>query len=163
MSPNRKIPDFVWQWIKVLNNRIASRYSERFMAADLVLLLVTTGRKSGLSRTTPLQYEEMNGNYIVGSARGQDADWYKNILACPEVIVQVKANTYRANAIAITDPDQIADFLEFRLKRRPRMIKTLMCMEGLPTQFGREDLVAFAKNKALVEIQPVEEIFHPVK
>jgi deazaflavin-dependent oxidoreductase (nitroreductase family) len=163
MSPNRKIPDFVWRWIKVLNNRISSRYGERFIAGDLVLLLITTGRKSGLLRTTPLQYEEVNGNYFVASARGKDADWYKNILACPEVIVQVKSKSYRANAKAITDPDQMADFLELRLKRRPRMIKAIMRMEGLPSQFDREDLVAFAENKALVEIQPVEEIIHQVK
>ena len=162
MSLNRKIPDFAWQWIKVLNKRISSRYSERFIAGDLVLLLITTGRKSGLQRTTPLQYEEVNGNYFVASARGKDADWYKNILACPEVIVQVKSKSYQANAKAITDPDQMADFLELRLKRRPRMIKTIMRMEGLPSQFDREDLVAFAENKALVEIQPVEEIFHQV-
>lgn len=45
----------------------------------IVLLLTTMGRKSGLPRVTPLQYEEINGDYYLGSARGLKADWLRNI------------------------------------------------------------------------------------
>jgi hypothetical protein len=40
----------------------------------LVLLLTTTGRKSGKPRVVPLQYEEIDGKICVGSSRGLKAD-----------------------------------------------------------------------------------------
>ena len=40
------------------------------LVGKIILLLTTTGRKSGLKRITPLQYEEIDGKYYLGSARG---------------------------------------------------------------------------------------------
>ena len=51
----------------------------------LVLLLTTTGRKSGLPRVTPLQYELIDGAYYVGAALGLKADWLRNLQADPRV------------------------------------------------------------------------------
>lgn len=48
-----------------------------------ILLLTTTGRKSGFPHTTPLQFEVVNGAYYIGSARGKQADWFRNIRAKP--------------------------------------------------------------------------------
>ena len=56
----------------------------------IILLLTTTGRKSGQKRITPLQYEEIDGKYYLGSARGTKSDWYRNIQADGRVEVQVK-------------------------------------------------------------------------
>jgi len=44
----------------------------------LVLLLTTQGRKSGLPRVTPLQYEVIDGLNYLGSSLGEKADWYRN-------------------------------------------------------------------------------------
>jgi len=37
------------------------------LVGRLILLLTTTGRKTGLARTMPLQYEEVDGAYYVES------------------------------------------------------------------------------------------------
>ena len=47
----------------------------------IILLLTHTGRKSGKRYVTPLQYEQMDGAFYVGSARGQQADWVQNVLS----------------------------------------------------------------------------------
>jgi hypothetical protein len=52
----------------------------------LVLLLTTTGRRSGLPRVTAQQYEELDGDIYLGSSRGTSADWVKNVLAHPRMI-----------------------------------------------------------------------------
>jgi len=83
----------------------------------VVLLLTTTGRKTGLPRVTPLQYEEIDGTFYLGSSRGQKADWFRNILANPHVEVRVKSRRFRGMAETVTDPLRIADFLELRLSR----------------------------------------------
>jgi deazaflavin-dependent oxidoreductase (nitroreductase family) len=58
-----------------------------------VLLLTTTGRKSGKQWTTPLGYFEDNGAYIItASNAGADRDpsWFFNLKSNPIVNIQVK-------------------------------------------------------------------------
>lgn len=120
----------------------------------LILLLITTGRKTGQPRTTPLQYEEINGNFYLGSALGQKADWFKNILANPQVEVCVKSKRFRGVAEPVTDPVRIADFLELRLKRHPLIIGVILRSEGLPQNPDRAQLEAYASQLAMVVIHP---------
>lgn len=122
----------------------------------LILLLTTTGRRSGLPRVTPLQYEEVDGAFYVGSARGVKADWFRNIVCNPRVRVQVGSRAFEAAAEAVTDPCRIADFLELRLRRHPRMIGAILRAEGMPAPPGRRDLEAYAKRSALVVIRRIE-------
>jgi deazaflavin-dependent oxidoreductase (nitroreductase family) len=120
----------------------------------LILLLTTTGRKSGQPRVTPLQYEEANGVIMVGSARGAKSDWFRNIVAEPHVVVQVKSRRFSGLAEPITDPKRIADFLELRLARHPRIVGAILRSEGLPDPPGRADLEAYAVRLAMVVIRP---------
>jgi deazaflavin-dependent oxidoreductase (nitroreductase family) len=120
----------------------------------VVLLLTTTGRKSGLARVTPLQYEEINGCIYVASARGTKADWYRNIVANPNVKIRVKARQFDGAAEPVTDPERIADFLEYRLSKHPRMIGFIMSREGVSKKPTRIELEKHAEGKALVVIRP---------
>ena len=66
-----------------------------------ILLLTTTGRKSGKRFTTPLIYGEDGGRYlIVGSRGGADhhPQWYHNLVAKPEIEVQVLGDKFKARA-----------------------------------------------------------------
>ncbi len=57
-----------------------------------VLLLTTTGRKSGKAHTTPLGWFGHDGGYvIVASNAGQPKNpaWYLNLVSNPQVTVQV--------------------------------------------------------------------------
>jgi deazaflavin-dependent oxidoreductase (nitroreductase family) len=153
MATKSRIPNFFWQLMKLLNRHLAARASQKRMS-HLVLLLTTTGRKSGLPRLTPLQYEEIDGVYYIGSARGTSADWYQNLVADPNVEVEIQGRCMPALAEAITDPTRIADFLEVRLARRPRMIRLMLRAEGLKGDFDRHELEALATGKALVALHP---------
>lgn len=138
-------------------NRLLIRFYDRGLGrllGHLILLLTTTGRKSGKRHTIPLQYEEMAGVYYVGSARGMQADWVRNILANPQVAVAVKARHFSAKAEVVTDTGRIADFLELRLCRHPRMVGRILAMEGLPAKPNRQQLAAYATRIALVVIRP---------
>ena len=65
------------------------------------LLLSVTGRKSGLTRTTPLVYFEDGGNYVVvgsdGAAR-RDPQWWKNLQENPRATVRVGRNKFSVRA-----------------------------------------------------------------
>jgi deazaflavin-dependent oxidoreductase (nitroreductase family) len=75
--------------MKWLNARMAANYQHGIGPTRMVLLLTTTGRKSGLPRTTPLQFEQVDGDIYIASARGLEADWFKNILTNRMVQVQL--------------------------------------------------------------------------
>ena len=76
-----------------------------FAGGAPVVLLTTTGRKSGQPRTAPLLYLEDNGNIIVVASQGGMSTnplWFRNLEANPEVEIEIgkekrKARARRAN------------------------------------------------------------------
>ena len=76
-----------------------------FAGAPLILL-THTGAKSGIERTTPLVHTTDGDRIvIIASKAGSPAHphWYLNLLANPEVTVELPGETFRARATALTD------------------------------------------------------------
>ena len=66
-----------------------------------VLLLVTTGRKTGRERTTPLLYLEDGENLVIVASYGgapTHPAWYLNLMANPEARVEIEGRTLRVRA-----------------------------------------------------------------
>ena len=66
-----------------------------------VLLLTTTGRRSGRSRRTPVQYVTLEGEIHLVAAGGgspRAPGWWHNLSANPRVRVQIGAVEHRATA-----------------------------------------------------------------
>jgi deazaflavin-dependent oxidoreductase (nitroreductase family) len=66
-----------------------------------VLLLTTTGRRSGEPRTSPLIYGRHGDDYMVVASKGGSPEppaWYLNLSESPEVEVQVKGDRFKARA-----------------------------------------------------------------
>ena len=144
-------PKILYHAMRGLNARMAANYKRGIGPTSIVLLLTTTGRKTGLPRQTPLQFEIVDSLIYIASARGQEADWFKNMLANPQVHVQVQKREFDAVAEPITDPGRIADFLEMRLRRHNIMVRLIMHLfDGLPLHFQRADLEEISRQKALV-------------
>ena len=65
----------------------------------ITLLLTTTGRKSGEQRTTPLIYQEHDGDYLIVASNGGEDNppaWYLNLQEDPTAHVQVKGDKFDA-------------------------------------------------------------------
>jgi deazaflavin-dependent oxidoreductase (nitroreductase family) len=74
-----------------------------------VVLLTTTGRKSGRRITTPLVYlQEGERRFVFASKAGSPAhpDWYLNLAANPSVTVEVGTETYDATAVVVTGEER---------------------------------------------------------
>ena len=66
-----------------------------------VLILTTTGRRTGEERSTPLIYGKYGDNYVVVASKGgaeEHPAWYLNLSASPEVTVQVRGDRFKARA-----------------------------------------------------------------
>ncbi len=73
-----------------------------------LLLLTTSGAKSGEPRIAPLGYWEEDGRYIVlASMMGapHHPAWYHNLVAHPDVTVEVGSERFSARASATTGPE----------------------------------------------------------
>jgi deazaflavin-dependent oxidoreductase (nitroreductase family) len=73
-------------------------------AGGTLLLLTTTGARSGEPRTVPLGYSRDGDRYlVVASNAGAEhhPGWYHNLLAHPEVTVEVGDQTFQARASTI--------------------------------------------------------------
>jgi deazaflavin-dependent oxidoreductase (nitroreductase family) len=65
------------------------------------LLLTTTGRSSGAPQQLPLIYGRAGDRYVIVASRGGAPDhpgWYKNLVAKPDVRLQVAAERFAARA-----------------------------------------------------------------
>ena len=77
------------------------------MNRDRLLLLTTTGRRSGQQRTTPMMFERDGEDLVViASNMGAPAhpDWYLNLVAQPAVTVEVNGEHFEADAVTISGP-----------------------------------------------------------
>src|SRR5271170_7226744 len=73
------------------------------------LLLTTTGRKSGEKFVFPLFYGEDGDSYIVVASKGgapKHPVWYLNLVANPEVDVQVGTKTMKARARTVSGEER---------------------------------------------------------
>ena len=67
-----------------------------------MMLLTTTGAKSGQARTTPVVYTRDGERLVIIASKAgapTHPDWYRNLVANPEVVVEVGEETFSARAV----------------------------------------------------------------
>jgi deazaflavin-dependent oxidoreductase (nitroreductase family) len=82
---------------RATGGRLTGRFATR-----PILLLTTTGARTGLPRTVPLVYTTDGDSLVVIASKGGEPtnpDWYHNLVANPIVTVELPGDTYRARAI----------------------------------------------------------------
>lgn len=91
------------------------------MAGIRVLLLTTTGRKSGKKHTTPLGCFEAEGGYvIIGSNSGAKASpgWFYNLKSSPHATIEIGAQRLEVDA-EIAGPDKRPQLWERLIELSP--------------------------------------------
>ncbi len=74
-----------------------------------VLLLTTTGRKSGRKRTTPLTHQRDGDNYVVIASNGghdNHPTWYLNLRSNPDAEILIGREKTRVRAEIANDEDR---------------------------------------------------------
>jgi deazaflavin-dependent oxidoreductase (nitroreductase family) len=99
------------------------------MAGRSLILLNTTGAKSGEARTTVLGFGRDGENFVVvasNNAAPEDPSWYRNLQAKPEGSVEIGAEKIKIRARTARGPE------------RERMKALLPYFEGQQKQTKRE-------------------------
>ncbi len=79
------------------------------MAGAPILLLTTTGRRSGNEHTTPVGFVDAGGRLVIAAANGgSDAhpDWFLNLERDPSVTIEVPGATIRSRATVASEPER---------------------------------------------------------
>ena len=79
-----------------------------FEGANL-LLLTTTGAKSGQKRTSPVMYLPDNNRFIIFASKAgapTNPDWYHNLIAHPEATSEVGTETFPVTATVVTGEER---------------------------------------------------------
>jgi deazaflavin-dependent oxidoreductase (nitroreductase family) len=74
-----------------------------------ILLLTTTGRRSGEQRTTPLIHRVDDDRWIVVASKGgapANPAWYENLRADPDATIEVRAETIPVRASTAAGPER---------------------------------------------------------
>ena len=80
----------------------------QFAGTDL-LLLHTTGAKSGLERVNPVAYFMDGERYVIIASKSgapTNPDWYHNLLTNPEVTIEVGTEQFQTVAHAAAEPER---------------------------------------------------------
>jgi deazaflavin-dependent oxidoreductase (nitroreductase family) len=74
-----------------------------------VLLLTTTGRRSGRARTTPLTYFEVGDDLVIVASNGgedQAPAWWLNLRDHPEATITIGTRSHSVSARTATDDER---------------------------------------------------------
>jgi deazaflavin-dependent oxidoreductase (nitroreductase family) len=110
-----------------------------FFERQPLLLLHHAGVKTGAERVNPLVYQQVGSNYaIFASAGGQprDPQWFRNVVASPDVTIEVGTSTVRARArvaagdertaIWVTQKERMPHFADYEKNAAPREIPVVL-------------------------------------
>jgi deazaflavin-dependent oxidoreductase (nitroreductase family) len=97
------------------NARIIAEFREnegqvggQFAGAPM-LLLHTKGAKTGQERVNPMMYLADGDRYLVFASKGgapTSPDWYHNLVAHPDVLVDLGTETFEAAAAVVTGAER---------------------------------------------------------
>jgi deazaflavin-dependent oxidoreductase (nitroreductase family) len=74
-----------------------------------MLLLHTKGRKTGQPRINPLVYLADGDRFVIIASKGgapRDPQWYRNLVANPDVEIEVGTRTIPVKAVVVTGPER---------------------------------------------------------
>ena len=111
-------------------------------AGSPLVLITTKGAKSGKERTTPIVYTTTGDSIVIIASKAgapTSPDWFHNLVANPDVKVELANETFQAKARVAEEPERPATAGRSRQFRR-----------GLPTFSSEESRgAAFESHFAL--------------
>jgi deazaflavin-dependent oxidoreductase (nitroreductase family) len=95
----------------------------KIMRPKNMIILHHTGRRSSEPRTTGLQqiYQDRDsGRYFVAAAYGPTSDWWRNIVANPQVTIEADGKLIEAVAAPV-DSEEATVIMEAAIEEDPRL------------------------------------------
>lgn len=125
------------------------RFRLGFLMGRRFLLLQHRGRKSGLQRETVLEvvsYEEETNTYTIASGFGRGSDWYRNVIANPDVTIRVGNKEMPAKARPLS-PEESGEAMVRYGRRYPRAAREITRLMGFRADGTEEDYRTLGRDE----------------
>lgn len=139
-----RMPRFLYHW------KLGFLLGRRF------LLLRHRGRKSGLPRETVLEiadHDEKSDSYTIASGFGPRSDWYRNILAHPEVTICVGTRWMKMGARPLS-PEEAGEAMVRYGKHYPHAAREITRFMGFRADGTEEDYRKLGREIPFVVLEP---------
>lgn len=103
-SQTARVNDAVMEALRQNNGKLSGELAEL-----PCIIITTTGAKSGKRRPIPLAYQRIDGRVVIIASMGgsvRNPPWYHNLVANPEVTVELDGETYQARAVVTEAQDR---------------------------------------------------------
>jgi deazaflavin-dependent oxidoreductase (nitroreductase family) len=124
------------------------------LMGERFLHLTHTGRSTGLKREAVIEvvdHDDRADVYYLASGWGRKSDWYRNVLATPQVHAQVGRRKFQGRAWIVDGEDASALFWRYG-NRHPRTLQALARVMGYRIQADDEDYRALGRVVPVVAI-----------
>jgi deazaflavin-dependent oxidoreductase (nitroreductase family) len=116
-----------------------------------MMLLQTTGHRSGQPRATPMNYAILSGNLYCIARWGERADWVRNLRVHAQVEALLPGRTLAGVAEEVIEPDEYASALRQVLQNGG----FAGFSQGInPFTASREELLAHTRGMLVFRIRP---------
>ena len=92
-----------------LSRQFAERVGEKLLAGAPMIIVTHKGAKSGRTYTSPLVYSKDGNRYVIIASKGgapENPSWYYNLVAHPEVTVELGSEKFTATAREVTGEER---------------------------------------------------------
>lgn len=101
------------KWMSAANTAVfratGGRLGATFLRGAPVFLLITTGRKTGEPRTSPLLYLRDGDDYVIVASKGGMSHhplWFKNLEANPDAEIEIGSTRIKVRARHVSDEEK---------------------------------------------------------
>jgi deazaflavin-dependent oxidoreductase (nitroreductase family) len=116
---------------------------------NIIMVITTTGRKSGKQFSTPIGYQR-DGDDVIAFNLGGGSNWYKNMLANPLVTLNIKGRSMAMRGTLITDQAEVLRVIDLYLKHQPDPTRRFL---GFTPEMTTEERVKVAERIIFVRFR----------
>jgi deazaflavin-dependent oxidoreductase (nitroreductase family) len=135
--------------------RFLLRSPLHFMVSKNMMLMTFTGRKSGKSYTTPMNYLAVNGAVYTTSYR--DRVWWRNLQGGADVILRLRGKDVPARAETVQDQPDLAISMRQYLESAPHLAKYYDVRINSDGQPDDADIAHITQNMVMVRTELKQE------
>jgi deazaflavin-dependent oxidoreductase (nitroreductase family) len=116
----------------------------------LLMVITTTGRKSGKQIARPIGYQADADSFLAFNIGGQ-SNWYKNMLSNPKVKLEIQGKTHHATGAVLTDDAEILAAIELYKTHQPSTLTRFFKLELTATP---AEMLAIKNRIIFVRFRP---------
>lgn len=132
------------------------RWGLGWLLGHRFVLVIHVGRRSGLPRQAVLEVvarDRAAGTVTVAAGFGPGSDWYRNLLAHPDVTIVVGRRRQAVRAVPLSG-DEAGEVMVGYARRHPRAARALARFMGFRVDGSLDDYRALAREIPFVRFDP---------